>query len=289
MEKKRTMWCNICVGDARKALNQIPENYVDLIVTSPPYFALKKYSKNPQEISTGSIEAYLNDLKDVFEKCFLVLKDGAFFCIVIGQYTSKEKSYFIPGSVAKLLQDTGFEYRREHIWVKPKGTQGIWNRGTTQFLKKPFPRNTMINIHHEHILIFQKGNNVKIREDEKLSEKEVKEYAWSVWEIPVSMTKNHPAPFPDEVAKRLIKMYSYQGEVVADPFLGTGTTCKAALELKRNCIGIEVNPNYLPLIQNVIGFDQLRLHTPIKFDVVRCDKEERLLVPSEELPQYGEL
>lgn len=279
------MWCQISLGDSRVVLNQIPNNFIDLVVTSPPYFALKKYSKNAKEISINSIEAYLNDLKDIFAKCFSLLKDGSFICVIVGQYTSKDKSYFIPGAVAQLMVDIGFEYRREHIWVKPLGTQGIWNRGTTEFLKKPFPRNTMINIHHEHVLIFQKGKNTRIREDERLSEKEVKEYSWSIWEIPVSMVKNHPAPFPEELAKRLIKMYSYQGEVVADPFLGSGTTCKAALDLKRNCIGIEINPGYLPLIQKAVGLTQERLHNPVKFSIARFGEGEVLQLPCEELIQ----
>lgn len=273
------MWCQIIIGDAREVLSNIPDNYVDLIVTSPPYFALKKYPEHPKAIDMTSLEGYLNDLKEVFKKCFSVLKDGSFLCVVAGQYTSKNNSFFIPGHLVKILEDVGFSYKREHIWVKPKGTQGIWNRGTTEFLRKPFPRNAMINIQHEHILIFQKGDNKRIKETEKLTEQEVKDYSWSVWKIPVSEIKEHPAPFPEEIPKRLIRMYSYKSEIVLDPFLGSGTTAKVALDLNRSCIGIEVNPEYLSLIKRSIDLTQKRLLSSVDFKIVRYDMGESIQLP----------
>ena len=268
-------WCDIIIGDARKVLNDIPDNCIDLIITSPPYFALKKYPDHPMSINTKSIKSYLNGLKEVFQKCYKILKNGRFICVVVGQYTSMDESYFIPGYVARILEDIGFNYRREHIWVKPKGTQGIWNRGTTIFLKEPYPRNTMINIQHEHILIFQKGNKKDIRKTESLSESEVKKFCWSIWEIPVSEIKEHPAPFPEELPKRLIKMYSYKNEVILDPFLGSGTTLKAAIKLERNSVGIEVNSKYLPLIEKVLDIKQKKLVKDVDFKIIRYDKGER--------------
>lgn len=273
------MWCRIIVGDAREVLDDFPPNYVDLIITSPPYFALKKYHEHSKAINMRSIRGYLDDLKEVFEKSYKVLKNDSFICVVIGQYTSKDHSFFIPGYLARLLEDIGFKYRREHIWVKPKGTQGIWNRGTTQFLKNPYPRNAMINIQHEHILIFQKGSNKRLKENERLTESEVKEYSWSLWEIPVSPIKDHPAPFPEEIPKRLLKMYSYKNEVILDPFLGSGTAAKVALDLSRNCIGIEVHPKYLPLIEKSIGLTQHRLIAPVSYKVIRYDLGGKVQLP----------
>lgn len=245
---------SVIVGDARDALTLLPTSSVDLVVTSPPYFDLKEYPDHPRRINTGTMEGYLADLKDIFEECFRVLKDGRFFCIVIGQFTSEELSYFVPAHIARLLEGIGFKYRREHVWVKPLGIQGIWNRGTTSFLKNPFPRNTMINIHHEHILVFQKGDKPEIFEGRNpLTEEEVKQYCWSVWELYVSEIKDHPAPFPEVIPQRLIKMYSYDKEVVLDPFLGSGTCTKVAKELNRCSIGIEISPEYLPLIYLTVG------------------------------------
>lgn len=258
---------NVIIGDAREALKLFPASSVDLVVTSPPYFDLKEYPDNPLRVNTQSIEGYLKDLRAVFNECFRVLKDNRFFCVVVGQFTSEEMSYFIPAYIAQLLEDIGFKYRREHIWVKPLGIQGIWNRGTTKFLKEPYPRNAMINIHHEHILVFQKGDNLDIFYGrDPLSEEEVKNYCWSVWELPVSEVKEHPAPFPEDIPKRLIKMYSYEEEVVLDPFLGSGTCTKVAKDLNRCSIGIELLSEYLYLIKTKVE----------DFNITRYDKGEKV-------------
>lgn len=243
----------VIIGDAKDVLRSVPASSIDMVVTSPPYFGLKEY-EDELGINTENLKHYLDDLKDIFTECFRVLKDGRFICIVIGQYTSEENSHFIPAHVAHILEEIGFNYKREHIWVKPLGIQGIWNRGTTSFLQKPYPRNTMINIHHEHILIYQKGDKPTIFYGRNpLTEEEVKQYCWSVWELPVSDIKDHPAPYPEVIPFRLIKMYSYEGEVVLDPFLGSGTTVKVAKKLKRRSIGIEVSPEYLDVIKRSIG------------------------------------
>jgi ParB/RepB/Spo0J family partition protein len=243
----------VIIGDAKDVLRSVPTSSIDMVVTSPPYFGLKEY-EDELGINTEDLSRYLDDLKAIFKECFRVLKDGTFICVVIGQYTSEENSHFIPAHVAHVLEEIGFNYKREHIWVKPLGIQGIWNRGTTSFLQKPYPRNTMINIHHEHILVYQKGDKPTIFYGRNpLTEEEVKQYCWSVWELPVSDIKDHPAPYPEVIPFRLIKMYSYEGEVVLDPFLGSGTTVKVAKKLKRRSIGIEVSPEYLDIIKRSVG------------------------------------
>jgi ParB/RepB/Spo0J family partition protein len=243
----------VIIGDAKDVLRSVPASSIDMVVTSPPYFGLKEY-EDELGIDTEDLSRYLDDLKAIFKECFRVLKDGTFICVVIGQYTSEENSHFIPAHIAHILEEIGFNYKREHIWVKPLGIQGIWNRGTTSFLQKPYPRNTMINIHHEHILIYQKGDKPTIFYGRNpLTEEEVKKYCWSVWELYVSDVKDHPAPYPESIPYRLIKMYSYEGEVVLDPFLGSGTTMKVAKSLKRRSIGIEVSPEYLDIIKRSVG------------------------------------
>jgi len=253
----------VVIGDARQVLKLMPDSSVDLVVTSPPYFDLKEYPDNPRRVNTQSLDRYLEDLETIFDGCFRVLRDGTFLCVVVGQFTSEEVSHFIPSHIAQLLESIGFRYRREHVWMKPLGIQGLWNRGTTSFLKEPYPRNTMINIHHEHILIFQKGDKPSVFHGRNpLTEDEIKRWCWSVWELPVSEVKEHPAPFPNAIAERLIKMYSYEGEIVLDPFLGSGTTMKTAKTLRRRSIGIDVAPEYLPLIQKMVG----------GADIIRYDK-----------------
>lgn len=258
--------CRAIIGDAREVLPQMPPASVDLVITSPPYFGLKEYGHN-LGVETEHLDQYVNDLRAIFAECFRVLRDGRFACVVVGQFTSEAVSVYLPGLVAEILEDIGYRFRREHIWVKPLGIQGIWNRGTTSFLYNPWPRNTMINIHHEHILIYQKGEHPEVFERrDPLSEEEVKEFCWSVWELPPSEIKGHPAPFPLEIPRRLIKMYSYTGEVILDPFLGSGTTLRAAVDLGRAGIGIEVAETYLALIQRMVP----------GIRIVRYDKGESL-------------
>jgi len=243
----------VIVGDSKVVLKSVPTSSIDMVVTSPPYFGLKEY-EDELGINRENLDGYLDDLKAIFKECFRVLKDGTFICVVVGQFTSEGTSHFIPAHIARLLEEIGFNYKREHIWVKPLGVQGIWNRGTTSFLQEPYPRNTMINIHHEHILIYQKGAKPTVFYGRNpLTEEEIKQYCWSVWELPVSDIKDFPAPYPESIPSRLIKMYSYEGEVVLDPFLGSGTTVKVAKKLKRRSIGIEVSPEYLDVIKRSVG------------------------------------
>ena len=256
----------VIIGDSKDVMRLMPATSVDLLVTSPPYLGLKEYHHD-LGIDIQALDAYLADLRCILAQSFRVLKDGRFICVVVGQFTSSDRSYFIPAHVARLMEETGFRFRREHIWVKPLGVQGIWNRGTTSFLYEPWPRNTMINVHHEHILVYQKGEKATIFEGKNpLTEQEVKQYCWSVWELPPSEIKDHPAPFPLAIPERLIKMYSYEGEVVLDPFLGAGTTIQSAKALGRRGLGIEVSELYLPLIQQITGGT----------DVIRYDQGDRL-------------
>ena len=216
-------------------MSEISSKSIHLMVTSPPYWNLKKYGKN----GLGANEAYatyLNGLRAVFSEVNRVLKDGRFAVINIGTAVSENSMKPIHGDVIKMMTDLGFTFKKEIIWMKPKGTQGLWQRGTTKFLKKePYPCYLSLNIQHEYILIFQKNGELKVKQTRttKLSEEMIKKYAWSVWDMRVSYTKGHPAPFPEELPRRIIQLYSTKGETVLDPFGGAGTTSKVSMELGR--------------------------------------------------------
>jgi site-specific DNA-methyltransferase (adenine-specific)/site-specific DNA-methyltransferase (cytosine-N4-specific) len=173
----------------------------------------------------------------------------------VGTAVSDDGMESIPSDIITIMKNLGFVFKKEIIWVKPKGTQGLWQRGVTKFLKKtPYPCNFNINIMHEYILIFQKKGELKLSftEKDRLPEDFIKKVCWSVWEMPVSMTKGHPAPFPEELPERLIRLYTVEGETVLDPFGGTGTTMKVARDLNRNCILYEINPEYLEIIKQKV-------------------------------------
>jgi len=252
----------IVIADA-KDMREIPNNSAHLIVTSPPYWSLKEYGKNEHIGFDQAYEEYIRDIAEVLKESARILKPGRFACLVVGTAVSDLEMKSIPSDVIAVMKEIGFTFKKEIIWVKPKGVQGLWQRGTTQFLKdKPYPCNLNLNIVHEYILIFQKEGQpeLELQEEEKLSEDFIKKVAWSVWQLDVSKTKGHPAPFPEELVRRLILLYSFKGETVLDPFLGSGTTTKVAREVERNSIGYEINLDYLELIKEKVGYDQKALH-----------------------------
>lgn len=247
----------LVIGDA-KSMDEIADNSVQLVVTSPPYWNLKKYGGKGVSVNTA-YKQYLEDIKDVLVEIQRVMEPGRFVCINVGTAVSVERMESIPADIIKIMKDLGFTFRKEIIWFKPKGTQGLWQRGTTKFLKKePYPCYLSVNIMHEYILIFQTQGelNLKFQEKDKLSEEYIKKVSWSVWEMRVSLTKGHPAPFPEELPDRLIQLYTIEGETVLDPFGGTGTTMKVARDLTRNCIIYEINAEYLDIIKEKVDWEK---------------------------------
>lgn len=254
-------WVTLYNGDARH-MEAVPDASVHLIITSPPYWDLKNYESTNQMGLGQSYEEYLTEIETVAKECYRVLSPGRFLCWVIGTRVSDGGMKHIPGDSIRIFEDNGFVFKKEIIWVKPRGTQGLWQRGTTQFLKdKPFPTCANINIQHEYILILQRFGSFELRTDHRLSESFIKEVAWSIWELPVSLTKGHPAPFPLELPRRLILLYSWPGETVLDPFVGTGTTLQAARELGRKGIGYEISESYCQLARRNLASATLDLQS----------------------------
>ncbi len=234
-------------------MSEIKSNSVGLIITSPPYWDLKNYKSNRQIGLGQSYEEYLDKLRTIIEESSRILMPGRYFALIIGTRISDGELKHIPSDVIKIFKDLGMKLKKEFIWVKPKGTQGLWQRGTSQFLKKkPYPGAANINIQHEFIHLFQKEGEFKNINKDKLSESFIKEVAWSVWQLPVSRQKSHPAPFPYTIPERLIELYSHKKEVVLDPFLGSGTTALAATMLGRKFAGYEISANYCQIAKNNI-------------------------------------
>lgn len=240
-----------------RTMKELKNGGVDLIITSPPYWNLKNY-KTSKQIGLGqSYDEYLDELEKVFKECSRVLRDGRYFALIIGTRVSDGELKHIPSDCINMLKRHGFVLKKEIIWTKPKGTQGLWQRGVTQFLKsKPYPLNANFNIQHEYILIFKKGllDDPTIKsEKDRLDEVFIKEVAWSHWNLKVSYQKNHPAPFPLEIPSRLIKLFSYSDEVVLDPFIGSGTTAIAAEMLGRKCIGYDISKDFCEMARTNIS------------------------------------
>jgi len=271
-------WAKIVIGDSRELI-EIENESIELIITSPPYWHIKDYGV-PGQIGYGqTLHEYLKDLYRVWEECFRVLKPGRRLCINIGDQFARSVIYgkykVIPLHAEIILQceKIGFDYMGAIIWQK-KTTMNTTG-GANVMGSYPYPPNGMIEIDYEFVLIFKKpgrGENIshQIKEISKLTKEEWKEYFSGHWKFGGERQINHEAMFPEELPRRLIKMYSFVGETVLDPFLGSGTTVKVALELKRNAIGYEINENFLEIIKKKIGLQESL------FDTYNVEVVERL-------------
>ncbi|MEM3455490.1 MAG: site-specific DNA-methyltransferase [Thermoproteota archaeon] len=247
----------IIIGDSRLML-EVKDEEVDLIITSPPYWHIKDYGESLQIGYGQTLHQYLKDLYYVFKECFRVLRKGGRFCINIGDQFARSIVYgrykVIPihAEVIALCEEIGFDYMGSIIWQK-KTTMNTTG-GANVMGSFPYPPNGIVEIDYEFIHIFKKpGKNKKvskeIKEESKLTKEEWKEYFSGHWYFGGAKQIGHEAMFPDELPRRLIKMFSFIGDTVLDPFLGSGTTVKVSLELKRNAIGYEINKDFLKIIK----------------------------------------
>ncbi|MHA1149112.1 MAG: DNA-methyltransferase [Promethearchaeota archaeon] len=235
---------SIILGDSRN-MEKIPENSVHLMVTSPPYNVTKEYDDNL------TLNEYIDLLKNVFQEVWRVLVPGGRAAINIANIGRKP---YIPlhSYIIEIMHSIGFHMRGEIIWDKgaSAGISTAW--GSFASASNPCLRDI-----HEYILIFSKLIN-KLEKGEKensINKDDFVEWTKSIWSFPAVSAKKigHPAPFPEELPKRLIEFYSYKGDVILDPFMGSGTTAIAAIKLERKFIGYELNPDYIELSQKRIS------------------------------------
>lgn len=244
--------------DSRTLSKFIKPASVEFIVFSPPYWNLRNYGYSEQIGFKQTYDEYLEDMKKVFSECFKVLKKGRHMAINIGTVVSNEGMKFVAGDFVNLCKDVGFTFRKDVIWHKPRGTTK-WQRGATQFSQNPYPLMFNTNINHEYILIFQKGDmeDINFSNKPKFNKSYVRKLAYSTWEIiPITSPKldeKHVAPYPEELPKRLIQLFTFKGETVLDPFAGCGTTNKVAKELGRKSIAVELSKEYFDLIKNKVS------------------------------------
>lgn len=251
----------VIVGDSRN-MNELKNEEIDLIVTSPPYWHLKDYGI-PKQIGYGqSLHNYLRDLYLVFMECYRVLRKGGRMCINIGDQFARSIIYgkykVIPihAEVIQQCEDIGFDYMGSIIWQK-KTTMNTTG-GANVMGSFPYPPNGIIEIDYEFVLIFKKPGKYKevpreVKEKSRLTKEEWKEYFLGHWKFPGTKQIGHEAMFPAELPRRLIRMFSYLGDTILDPFLGSGTTLEVALELQRKAIGYEINKDFVNIIKTKVG------------------------------------
>ena len=246
-------------------MSSIPGKSVQLIITSPPYWQLKDYGTDNQIGYNNSYEEYINNLNLVWKESYRVLDNGCRLCVNIGDqfarsvYYGRYKVIPIRTEIIKFCESIGFDYMGAVIWQKK--TTSNTTGGASLMGSYPTPRNGILSIDYEFILIFKKLGTPKrpgkeIKELSKMTKEEWKTYFSGHWNFAGAKQDGHIAVFPEELPKRLIKMFAFVGDTVLDPFLGSGTTSLAAKNLGRNSIGYEINKDFLPFIKKKLNIEQ---------------------------------
>lgn len=253
----------LILGDARE-LSMIDDKSVQLVVTSPPYWQIKDYGAEEQIGYHQTFAEYIDSLNLVWMECDRVLSEGCRMCINVGDQFARSVVYgrykviSIQAQIIRFCEAIGMDYMGTIIWKKVTTTRTTG--GASIMGSFPFPRNGMVKINYEHILLFRKPGkpskpSATAKERSKMSTDEWNEYFAGIWAIPGARQNGHVAMFPEEIPRRLIRMYSFWGETVFDPFAGSGTTLAVAAQLGRNSIGYEIDPAYQELVQN--RFDRM--------------------------------
>ena len=247
----------LVLGDARD-LAFIADESVHLVVTSPPYFNLKRYNEIVGQLGhIDDYERFLDELRRVWAHCFRALVPGGRLVCVVGDVCRSRKKFgkhsVIPlhADICVVCRKLGFDNLNPIIWHKISNASYEVDNGS-KFLGKPFEPNAIIKNDIEYILMQRKPGGYRRpsdrqRTESKLTKEEYGEWFRQIWTLQGASTKEHPAPYPLELAYRLVRMFSFTGDLVLDPFCGTGTTLLAAMQCGRNGIGVELDPAYFAL------------------------------------------
>lgn len=251
----------IVFGDSR-IMREVADQSVHLIVTSPPYWQLKDYESGGQIGFHDSYEEYINNLNLVWAECHRVLHDGCRLCVNIGDqfaraaYYGRYKIIPIRTEIIRFCETIGLDYMGAIIWQKV--TTCNTTGGGTVMGSFPYPRNGILKLDYEFILLFKKPGKPpkvsrEVKEQAGLSTEEWNTYFSGHWHFPGEKRSDHLAAFPIELPRRLIRMFTFPGETVLDPFLGSGTTSAAAHEWNRRSVGYEIDRGNAEMILGRLG------------------------------------
>lgn len=241
-------------GDARD-MDWIADESVHLVVTSPPYWVLKQYPLHKSQLGhVSNYEKFHDELDKVWRHCLRVLVPGGRIVCVVGDVCLSRKRHGrhmvmpLHADIVVRCRAIGFDNLTPIFWYKISNAAYEVERGSN-FLGKPYEPNAIIKNDVEFILMLRKpGGYRQPTEEQRQASRLTKEehHAWfqQIWTVPGESTRHHPAPFPHEVAYRLVRMFSFTGDTVLDPFVGTGTTLLAASQSGRNGIGVEIDESY---------------------------------------------
>jgi len=253
-------------GDARE-LDWVDDASVHLVVTSPPYFNLKKYNDHPGQMGEmDDYEAFHDELDRVWSHCFrMLVPGGRLVCnvgdVCVARRANKGRHHVLPlhADISVRCRAIGFDYLTPILWNKIANATFETNGNGAGFLGKPYEPNAIIKNDVEYILMLRKPGGYRKPTDDQRAQSRLSKEEQSSWFRPIwtdltgASTRDHPAPFPEKLAYRLIRMFSFTGDTVLDPFAGTGTTSVAAIGAHRNSIANELDPAYFEKARDRIG------------------------------------
>ena len=224
-------------------MKELPDNSIHLMITSPPYNVTKEYDQNL------TLQQYLQLIEAVMRETYRVLVNGGRACINVANLGRKP---YIPLSdyIGRIMTDIGFNNRGQIIWDKAASSGGSCAWGSWQSAANPSLRDV-----HEYILVYSKGNLSRKKGKDTIRKEDFLEWTKSIWKMNTESAKRvkHPAPFPEELPHRLINLYSFENDIVLDPFMGSGTTAVAAMKNKRRFVGYDVSEEYIKIANNRIA------------------------------------
>ena len=265
----------IYIGDAETVLKKLPDNFFQLMVTSPPYWNVRDYEHKNQIGRYDTLKQYLDKLDRVFKEVSRTLLPDGKIALNIGNiyYSEPGEKRRTTANLSLLLWERlnnikNLKFMGTIYWQKTTSRDG-----SVLFGSYPYPTNFMISNAVEPIHIFRKAGerkvSEKIKEMSKVSLEDFKKFRDAIWNDINGVGDKHCAAYPYELPSRLIKMFSFAEDWILDPFLGSGTTMRAAKDLGRNSIGIELTPKYLKIIEEKVGAKQKDIFNNAKFEIIK--------------------
>ncbi len=283
LENLPTNTHRLILGDARE-LSFLRDESVHLVVTSPPYWNLKRYQENPHQLGhIEDYEAFLAELEKVWRHVYRVLVPGGRLVCVVGDVCVARRDFGrhlvfpLHADICVICRHIGFDNLNPIIWHKIANASYEVVNGS-KFLGKPYEPNAIIKNDMEYILMQRKPGGYRKptdeqRETSRIAKEEFDQWFQQIWNITGASTKHHPAPFPLELAQRLVRMFSFTGDIVLDPFCGSGTTMIAALRTGRSSIGVEIELEYCRIAARYLKAENNDLFSTARLSFERTGAE----------------
>ncbi len=288
----QTTFHRLVNGDARD-LSFLEDQSVHLVVTSPPYWNLKRYNENPDQLGhIQDYEAFLGELEKVWRQVYRVLVPGGRLVCVVGDVCVARRDFGrhlvfpLHADICVICRRIGYDNLNPIVWHKISNASYEVTNGS-KFLGKPYEPNAIIKNDMEFILMQRKPGGYRKpteaqRDASRISKKEFDLWFQQIWNITGASTKHHPAPFPLELATRLVRMFSFRDDTVLDPFCGSGTTMVAAYRTGRNSVGVEIDPEYCRMAARYLKAENADLFSDSKLIFERAIAGKTCLVTEEQ-------